>query len=81
MTISRFCAEVTSYLPFLPAAFLCYLPVKNQLKYERKKVFLVIFLVFFVCFPVVSYFKCIFSLLLIIWCFFFFLFIFFIIIF
>ena len=62
MTISRFCAEVTSYLPFLPAAFLCYLPVKNQLKYERKKVFLVIFLLFFVCFPVASYFKCLFSL-------------------
>lgn len=62
MTLSSYCAEAASYLPFLSAAFLCYFPVKNQLKYERKKIFLAIFLVFFVCFSVASYFKCLFSL-------------------
>ena len=62
MTFSSYCTELTSYLPFLPAAFLCYFPVKNQLKYERKNIFLAIFLVFFICFPVASYFKCLFSL-------------------
>ena len=62
MTLSRYFAELTSYLPFLPAAFLCYFPVKNQLKFKKNNVFLCICPAFLLCIPVVSYFTCRFSL-------------------
>lgn len=35
MTVSGYLAELTSYLPFLPAAVLCYCPMKHQLKLKK----------------------------------------------
>ena len=46
MTVSGYLAELTSYLPFLPAAVLCYCPMKHQLKLKKTQIFLCIFIFF-----------------------------------
>lgn len=62
MTISGYLAEVTSYLPFLPAAILCYCPMKHQLKLRKTQIFFCIFIFFITLIPIASYLKCRFSL-------------------
>lgn len=62
MTVSGYLAELTSYLPFLPAAVLCYCPMKHQLKLKKTQIFLCIFIFFITLIPIAAYLKCRFSL-------------------
>lgn len=62
MTLYSYFTELTSYLPFLCAAMLCFCPVKHQLKTEKKHIIFSVFLAFITLIPVASYMKCRFSL-------------------
>ena len=62
MTVSGYLAELTSYLPFLPSAVLCYCPMKHQLKLKKTQIFLCIFIFFITLIPIAAYLKCRFSL-------------------
>ena len=62
MTLYSYLAELTSYLPVLPAVFLCYLPVKNQLNFEKKRIFIYVLLSFLFLVPTASYLTCRYSL-------------------
>lgn len=61
MTVSGYLAELTSYLPFLPAAVLCYCPMKHQLKLKNSDISLH-FYFFITLIPIAAYLKCRFSL-------------------
>lgn len=62
MTLYSYFTELTSYLPFLCAAMLCYCPVKHQLKFQKKHIALSVFLTFIILIPAAAYVKCRFSL-------------------
>ena len=58
MTREAYLTELLSYLPFLPAGALCYLPMRNQLRYSRIRILLVICLLFLLLIPVVTWLTC-----------------------
>ena len=62
MSFRPYITELTSYLPFLPAAFLCFFPMKNQMKFSKRRTALSCVLVFLLFLPAASYFTCRYSL-------------------
>lgn len=55
MTLREFILETTELLVFIPAAVICYLPMKNQLKISGVKIFLCILAAFCVFIPLITW--------------------------
>lgn len=51
MKLEIYLSEILNMLILIPSAFLCYLPMKNQLKYPPKKIVLHCFAIFIVSLP------------------------------
>lgn len=55
MNIRNFFLEMIQFLVFIPTAFVCYMPMKNQLKFSGIKIFLIITGTFCVFMPVATW--------------------------
>ena len=55
MGIREFFLEMIQFCVMIPAAIICYLPMKNQLKLSKLKIILYIFVVFCISLPIITY--------------------------
>ena len=62
MTLESYIAELLSYMAFIPAAVLCFFPMKNQLKFSLKTILGTMLLLFATTLPVAAYLTCRFAL-------------------
>lgn len=62
MTLESYIAELLSYMAFIPAAVLCFFPMRNQLKFSLKTIMGTMLLLFVITLPVAAYLTCRFSL-------------------